>query len=166
MRQDNLIKFTRENISLWIALVSFLVAVGGFFLNLHLANKQIEDFKNSQNNREVEYVLNFDDRLNSGTNYRLGLAVDKNRPILQNNSGNFTTDDLDLFLGVYNQLSDVYDKGLISQGLLYSNFSYGLMRAYQNEEIQEYLKKIRTEDESYFQGFDILGEFMKDYEGE
>lgn len=82
---------------------------------------------------------------------------------MKDNGGNFTTDELDLFLSVYNQLSDAYDKGLVSEELLYGNFSDGLMRAYQNKEIQEYLKKIRIENEDYFRGFDNLAELFGEY---
>jgi len=146
-----------------ISIISLLISVGGFFSGLYLIQKQVDDFQNSANSRQIDYALNFSDRLTTGTNYKISLAIEENKPLLKQNRGVFNTSDLDLFLGVYNQLDDAYKGGLVSEDVLYNNFSDGLLRAYKNQEIQRYLKTIRQEDSAYFQGFDELASVLSQY---
>lgn len=139
-------------ISFFSLVTSLIVLPLSFYLNL----LQIKEITQNQSTRYINYTLSFNEKLNEGSNLGIMIAIDDNKPLLKENGGKFSTHDLDNFLGVYNQLSDVRDHSLVTDGLIEENFSDGLLRAYQNAEVRTYLEKIRLEDSSYFGGFDEL----------
>jgi len=124
---------------------------------------QIKEWQNSQDSRAMSLLLKMDDKLQQGIDYKISLAINKNNPLLIKNHGKFTEDDLDVYLGDLSSVSDMYQKKLISMDDLYKWFSDYIIKSYENKEIQEYLGKIRTEDESYFKDIDTAYKDIKKY---
>lgn len=114
---------------------------------------QIRDLRNNQS---AQLMLEFDRELNSNINASIITAIENNLPILKENGGEFTETDIDHYLGIYELLNNISEVGIISDDMLYNAFSYWVVTTYQNKEIQDYLSKIREEDESFFLGFEIL----------
>jgi hypothetical protein len=137
-----------------LRIIEFCVLVFGVIFTVI----QVKDIINNQDNRQSDLMFRYDDKLNSDINTKLFLTIEKEKPILIKNGGKFNEEDLDYFLGIFNQIYESQQKGLINNDLIYSNFSYFLEKTYNNKEIKNYLKEIRIEDEDYFAGFDELAE--------
>ncbi len=137
-----------------MTIIQFLVVVGvGTYLTVAQMNY-------SKNNLYEENMLKFDDKLSNGTNLNITFAIEDKKVLLKSHGGSFDEDDLEGFLGVYDQLYDVYKMGLINKKLIYDDFSYDLLLAYNNQEIKEYLAQIRKEGSDFYIGFDQLAELF------
>ncbi|MCE9642972.1 MAG: hypothetical protein K8Q97_01460 [Candidatus Andersenbacteria bacterium] len=141
----------------FLLILQTIAVIISFFI-IHL---QVEDFHNNQADIGFKYIQNIDQELRTGTNFQIAVAIERKNPLLKKNGGSFTEDDFDIFLAVYNRLSEIYDRDLISPDLLYGEFSYGIILAHENPEIQDYLRKIRIDDSDYFYGLDELYEDVK-----
>jgi hypothetical protein len=119
---------------------------------------QIRDVRNMQS---AQLMLDFNNQLNSDTNSKIITAIENNQPIFKENSGNFTSTDVDKYLSVYELLYDTYDAGLITGSMLYSGFSYDIIKTYDNQEIQAYLKKVMVDNKDIFAGFKVLAQSLK-----
>jgi len=52
---------------------------------------------------------------------------------------------------------------MINKDLFYNEYSYDVEKAYDNAEVQSYLKDIRKDEADYYEGFDNLAKQMKAY---
>ena len=138
-KQENRFLDKWEFWSRFMTIVQFLVVVG---VGTYLTAAQM---KYSQNNLYEDSMFKFDDKLSNGTNYRITLAIEDQKPLLKNKGGSFDEDGLEELLGVYDQLYDAYKMGLINKELIYNDFSYDLLLAYNNQEVQKYLTQVRKE---------------------
>ena len=145
------LKIKWETLEKALRLVEVFAIVGGVIF----AGVQIRDLRNDQS---AQLMLEFNKELNSDLNANLITAIEENKPILKNSGGEFTTTDVDRYLGVYELLNTVSISGLISDDMLYNAFAYDILKTYQNGEIKSYLAKIRQEDSSFFRGVDALAE--------
>ena len=145
------LKIKWETLEKVLRLVEVFAIVGGVIF----AGVQIRDLRNDQS---AQLMLEFNKELNSDLNANLITAIEENKPILKNSGGEFTTTDVDRYLGVYELLNTVSITGLISDDMLYNAFAYDILKTYQNGEIKSYLAKIRQEDSSFFRGVDALAE--------
>ena len=134
-----------------LRIIEVLAIVGGVIF----ASVQIRDLRNNQS---VQLMLEFNKELNGDLNANLITTIEENRPILKEGGGKFTTTDIDRYLGTYELLNNVSIAGLISDDMLYNAFAYDIVKTYQNKEIQNYLSKIRQEDNSFFRGFGALAQ--------
>jgi hypothetical protein len=106
--------------------------------------------------------LKFDERLGREPYINIRAAVESDKPILKNHGGKFTEDELEGFLNIYETLSAVYYKGLIPKDLLFPMYSHEFQKTFGNREIQEYLKLVRKEDPSFYNGSESLAKSMKE----
>jgi len=134
-----------------LRIIEVVAIVGGVIF----AGVQIRDLKNNQS---AQLMLEFNKELNSDLNANLITAIEENKPILKESGGEFTTTDIDRYLGAYELLNNVSIAGLISDDMLYNAFAYDIVKTYQNKEIQNYLAKIRQEDDSFFRGFGAVAQ--------
>lgn len=134
-----------------LRIIEVVAIVGGVIF----AGVQIRDLRNDQS---AQLMLEFNKELNSDLNANLITAIEDNKPILKESGGEFTTTDIDRYLGVYELLNTVSITGLISDDMVYNAFAYDILKTYQNQEIKNYLAKIRQEDSSFFRGVDALAE--------
>lgn len=152
---NRLIKW--EFIERTLRTIEFLVVIFGVCFSVF----QINAILSEQNSKENGLVLQFEDRLLTGTNKLISIAIEQHRPLLK--SGKFSTDDIDNYLGTIQDIDSAYDKGLLSDEAVYENFSDSILKAYSNPEIKEYLGFIRKQDQSYFQGFDDIANIEISY---
>ena len=104
------------------------------------------------------------DKIREGSNKGIGIALDYKQPILVDQKGLYTEDNLDEFLGVLHDVGlNLYQKRLDGDDVCSSFYDIGI-KAWENEEIQEYLIKIRKEDQTYFLAFDNLHDFLESCE--
>lgn len=145
------IKLNWKQVEKILRIIEVLAIVGGVIF----AGMQIRDLRNNQS---AQLMLEFNKELNSDLNSYLITAIEENKLIFKENGGKFTTTDIDRYLGAYELLNNVSIAGLISDDMLYNAFAYDIVKTYQNKEIQNYLKKIRQEDNSFFRGFEVLAQ--------
>jgi len=145
------LKFDWKQAEKTLRIIEVLAIVGGVIF----AGVQIRDLRNTQS---AQLMLEFNKELNSDLNANLITTIEENKPILKNDGGEFTTTDVDRYLGAYELLNNVSIAGLISDDMLYNAFAYDIMKTYQNKEIQNYLARIRQEDNSFFRGFEALAQ--------
>lgn len=119
---------------------------------------QINDIANNQLGRKNQLALIYFDRLNSGVNRKISIAIEHSQPIFKK----FTTDDIDDFLGDLHDVGDRLNKKLLDADIVCSDFSDLTNNVSQNHEIIEYISKVRKINSAYFQGFDDLSNFVKD----
>jgi hypothetical protein len=139
-----------------MTIIQFLVVVGvGTYLT-------VAQMRCSQNNLYADTMFKFDDKLSNGINYKITIAIEDKKPLLKEHGGSFNEDDLQGFLGVYDQLYDVYKMGLINKKLIYEDFSHDLLLANNNQEIRKYLIEVRKEGADFYRGLNKLAELFKD----
>ena len=132
-----------------------VVEIVAIVIAVIFATVQIRDIRNMQS---AQLMLDFNNQLSTDKNLRLIVAIEEDEPIFKKTGGEFTTADIDQYLGIYELLNNVSEIGLISDDMLYNAFSYDIIKTYQNKEIQDYLSEIRQEDSYFFLGFEILAE--------
>jgi hypothetical protein len=143
--------------SRFMTIVQFLVVVGvGTYLT-------VAQMKYSQQNLYAESMLKFDEKFSKDRINRLIIAIEDGKPLLRSNGGVFNEDDLEELLGDYDELSEFYKMGLINKKLIYEDFSYDLLKAYNNQEIKKYLNQVRGEDGAdFYIGLDKLAQLFKE----
>ena len=140
-----------------MSVIQFVVIIFGVTFTV----QQIEDMKNNQLSKRYDLYVSTYDRLNSGTNRQVMLAVSKNIPILKSEGGRFTEDQVDDYLGELQDVNDKMNRDLLSTDLVCQGFYYIAKDTLSNRYIQKYI----TENEKVYPGVyswvDDLSEFMK-----
>jgi|GEM_PF-735462 len=129
-----------------------------------LMGKQLDamkaDIEDTKLNRSADLMLRFDEQLDKKPNPQLRMVIQSGKPILKVHGGKFTEDDLEGYLGIFDALSDLYEKGMINKELFYNNYSYDIEKAYDNSEVQSYLKELRKTEADDYIGFDDIAQQM------
>ena len=146
-------KISRWEISsrIFTVIQLLVILVGCYFTVV-----QIGTIQELRNDRYMQYVFKFNKEFSDGKNHLILLAIQNGKPILKNHGGSFTEDDLDSYLGIFEDLYQAFKAGLINEELIYNDFSDLLTVIDQNQEIQRYLVSIRKEDKTYYEGFSKL----------
>jgi hypothetical protein len=81
---------------------------------------------------------------------------------LKQKGGAFSDADLDDYLVMFELLDNAYKHHLITQDMVYDAFSYDLEKAYENKEIQEFIKSVGQQEHevSDYEGFEALAKEM------
>jgi hypothetical protein len=76
----------------------------------------------------------------------------------------FNDADLDDYLVMFEILDNVYEHNLITRDMVYDAFSYDLEKAYENKEIQEFIRSVRKQEHEAndYDGFEALAKEMSD----
>jgi hypothetical protein len=156
-----------------LVLVGFVYSVTSFFQwrsmreqagvmtqQMEVMKAEIEDTRLA---RSADLMLRFDERLNKQPYPKIESIIDSGKPILKAHGGKFSEDDLAGYLGIFDGLSDLYEKGMINKDLFYNEYSYPVEKLWDNPEIQSYLKDIRKQDADLYVGLDSLAKQMKAY---
>lgn len=124
---------------------------------------QINDIKDNQINRKNDLEIRYYDRLNSGTNRNISIAIQHKKDLLKP-KGKFTTDQLDDYLGNFHDVGQALNSNLLDEDMVCSDFSDLISKAHSNAELMSYISKVRTEekDNTYFGYFDYLYDFVLD----
>src|SRR5260370_38776325 len=113
--------------------------------------------------RSADLIIRYGSLLDKQPNPRLRIAIESGKPILKAHGGKFSPDELEDYLGIFDNLNDLYEKGMIDKDLFYNEYSYDAVKLYDNAEVQSYLKEIRKEKADFFIGVDNLAQKMKAY---
>jgi hypothetical protein len=129
-------------------------------ISLHFTQEQV---KISQNATYMDYMFKFDQKFSENDNHNIARAIENNQKILKANGGSFNEDELDDYLGVYEDLDEALKHDLISAELVYNDFWDDLVAAYQDKEVQSYIARIQKDDPDCFIGFQELGKKFENY---
>ena len=135
-----------------------IVEVIAIIIGVVFAAVQIKDVRDMQS---ADLMLRFNDALSTEKNSKISYTIEENKPLFTENGGEFSTIDIDNYLGMFELISTVYQARLITNDMLYDAFSSFTTRAYDNPEIKSYLAKIRRENNTYFLGFEELAKAIK-----
>ena len=129
--------------------------------SVYFLRAQAKDLEHGKSNRSMDLVLRFDERFSRPPFFGLRTAIENNKPLLKAKGGRFTDDDLEAYLNIFESLDEVYEKGLIDKDSLYNDYAYYIEKAYDNAEVQAFLKGIRTEDPDFYSGFESMAKQMR-----
>lgn len=115
---------------------------------------QINEWKSNQTNRSTDLLLRLEDRLRENNNEKIISAIEKNKPILIENKGVLSRQDLDYFLNDLLSINDIYNKELIDCNSIYMWFSDYLDQTIKNKEVINYIFEKRKTDENSFRGLE------------
>ena len=79
-------------------------------------------------------------------------AIENKKPILKSATGDFSTAQLDKYLGDLQTIDDVYQEGLLTEEELCGSFSVYIQETEANQEVKDYLKA----NAKYFSGLPHL----------
>ena len=151
-------KIPKQRFSLkrcWRAFIGFIQLVA-VVVTAVFAVVQIHDLRRM---KSAELMLDFDKQLREGRRTQLITTIEQKKAILIENGGEFNTVELDSLLGVYELINQTFESKLLDQAMLSTAFSFSIRQAYENAEIQDYLRRSREIDgNELFAGFSALGE--------
>ena len=110
--------------------------------------------------RSADFIFRFDDGIYRSSLSQIRIAIESGKPILKEDGGKFTADDLERYLDIYETMHDVFKEGLMSENMIDSAYGHVLEKAYHNAEIQMYLAKIRKQDPDFYSGFEELAKLI------
>jgi hypothetical protein len=97
------------------------------------------------------------------TNPEIIRLIERSKPILIENGGKYQYQDLDNLLGEWDTVARLNQTGVIPDDLAYAQFSFDMVKAYQNKEIMDYIKLTRQQsnDNLIFSDFEWLAKWME-----
>ncbi len=107
----------------------------------------------------ADFLLKFNrDFFDNEKNNKIIPVIEENKKLLTYVGGMFTEYDLDDYLGYYELMSWYEKKGIIDFELIDETFGHYISLAWQNNEIKEYIEKLRKEskDPRYYKSFEEL----------
>ena len=141
--------------------VLVLVQTGALVYSVHLLREQTKDIENTKSNRSADFIFRFDERLAKSPFSELALAIQRNQPILKAHGGKFSEDDLQGYLDLWESINPEYVAGLISKEMAYNSYSNDIQKAYDNPEVQTFVKESQKESPEFYTGFENLAKDMK-----
>lgn len=132
--------------------IQFVVVIVGVIFTAY----QVNDMTKQQLGRENELSSSYYDRLTTGTNGKITIAVAHNSSIFND----FNSDDMDNYLNTFNDIGDRLNRNLLDSSIVCNDFYDVTESAYKNKEIKNYIVKSRKSDPTYFVGFDDLHGFL------
>jgi len=153
----------RSRIDWWkhISGIMVLVQTLALVASLYLLREQINDLQDTKSSRSADFIFRFNERLEKEPMAKLRLAIVGRKPILKKNGGKFSEDDLEQYLDLWEGLNDWYVKGLINKEMFYNSYSYDIGKAYENVEVQNFIKESQKEAPDFYIGFQNLAKEMK-----
>ena len=136
-------------------ILAFVLALSTAFLWITTWQALNESKKATQGSFILE--LNRDFYLNDRL-YGVRKSVESNAPILKENGGRYTTQDIDDYIGFFELMSNLIDRNVIDYKLIDSNFGESIMSAYENKEIMNYIMHQRKDlnEPDLYSGFNDL----------
>jgi hypothetical protein len=131
----------------------FLATVGLVVVGYFEVNKV-----RRQNNADFIARLNREFFYESTVNREIIRAIEEHRPILHGNNGDFSEYDLRSYLRYFEMIERFISEGVISFGLVDEMFGSYISRAWENDEVREFIARVRQEkkDRRYFEHFEQL----------
>jgi hypothetical protein len=115
---------------------------------------QIKEWENVQSERCFNVLLQLDAKLKSGKSRQIYNTIKKNKPLLTENNGKFSTEDLELYLDHITNIVEAEDRKLIKLEDIYNWFEDYFIRTHNNKEIRKYLSDIRKDSPDSYEGLE------------
>lgn len=158
-------RINRKDITVLIGSLTVAATIAGVVFSL----VEIQDLRKANAN---VMSLNLTHDIYTDTHYknnpRLIKLIDKGEPILIENGGKYEEEDLDNLLSQWDLIARLNQEGTMPFDVIYSQFSFHIVQAYENQEIQDYLKKIREEnnDPALYADFEWLAKWLIETDAE
>ncbi len=128
---------------------------------LYYANVQINDLRKvnaGQITLDITRDIYSDERYKN--NPAIIRKIERNQPILKENKGSFDEEDLDSIIGEWDLIARLNQLDILPDDLVYSAFSFDILKAYRNSEIRKYITQTRVieSDEMIFADFEWIAE--------
>jgi hypothetical protein len=136
-------KFSRDSerasnaLILWTKILVGLT-VGLVILTVVLAALTWWLMRDAREQAAVQSNIALNGQFYTPDNEALAGAIDRGDPILHP-KGKFTTDQLDTYLGNFDEIDATYNEGLLSEDDLCNSFSYYIQITAKNAEVQKYV---------------------------
>ncbi|TSC58023.1 MAG: hypothetical protein Greene041679_193 [Parcubacteria group bacterium Greene0416_79] len=143
-----------------IAIAQTLLLLGGFYVACIELRNLSETTSGTLSLQLFEDISS--DRVFKN-NPKIIRAIIENKPILQENGGALTQDDLDNYLILFNWADAANKSGVLSDDMIYNLHSDLLMNSYDNQEIKNYVSRLQKDDQYYYLGFVDLAKRMVKY---
>jgi len=144
-----------HKIGLSLSFITTLFTIGGLYLVINAANS----LKETKNADQGNFILTlnrdffFNDRLT-----QVRSALNDNQKILTEDGGKYSDVQLDDYIGFFDTLSGLVDRGILDYNLVDENFGYYIKEAYDNQEIKSYVKDVeKVSGSDIYVGFETLG---------
>lgn len=158
-----------------IAFATFLVTAIGLSIGLRSLSQAVGSLKASENaNVQAAASLQETKRANQGNVilslnrdfffndrlYKVRAAIENNKPILRENQGTLTDQDLDDYLGMFEMMDGLRARQILDEQLLNENFCTFIQEAYQNKEVMQYVARVQKDLKSsdIYSGFESLAQ--------
>lgn len=156
LRKNKINKYIGLNTTLQILQIIILVA------GLYLTITQIQDLRKinaGQIALDITRDIYSPERYPNNPN--LIKLLERNRPILKINHGEYDEQDLDNLLGEWDIVARLNQAEVLPDDLVYSQFSFDLTKAYKSKEVMGYVKSVRKQygDDLIFADFQWLAEW-------
>ena len=117
---------------------------------------QVKEWENAQAERCLNVLLHLDAKLKLSKNQQIYNTIKKNKPLLTENNGKFSTEDLDLYLDDITNIVEAEDRQLIKLEDIYNWFEGYFISAHNNKEIRKYLSGIRKDSPDSYEGLEKM----------
>lgn len=85
--------------------------------------------------------------------------IEENKPILVGDKGPFQEQDLDNLLGEWDLVARFNQLGILPDDLVYQQFSFDMVKAYKNQEVKDYISRLRKQDNLMYADFEWLAKW-------
>ena len=89
-------------------------------------------------------------------NQQIYNTIKKNKPLLTENNGKFSTEDLDLYLDDITNIVEAEGRKLIKLEDIYNWFEGYFISTHNNKEIRKYLSDIRKDSPDSYEGLEKM----------
>jgi hypothetical protein len=98
---------------------------------------QIKEWENARGERSLNVLFQLETKLISAKNREIYNSIEKNKPLLTENKGKFSTEDLDFYLNDIMSIVDAKDRNLIDLKDIYDWFSNYFIKTYHNTVVSQ-----------------------------
>ncbi len=102
-------------------------------------------------------MLEFNKELNEKTIYNILDRASNNLPILINNGGPYTSNDLNDVLGIFEDINIIKQNNILTEDMIYEWYDDDLESICGNKEFQNYIKSEQSKDQELWSGVINLG---------
>ena len=155
-------KFRWSNFERFLRVTEVCAIVFAVYMIFQIPH-QIKEWENVQSERCLNVLLQFDAKLKSGKNRQIYNAIKNNKPLLTQNKGKFSTEDLDFYLDDVTSIGDAEDRKLIKLEDIYYWFEDYFISTHNNKEIRKYLSEIRKDSPDSYEGLEVTAKALIEY---
>lgn len=142
-------EFFRSSIQ---SLVNLAIIAGVVFAFIQVGDYRVRT--------SADLVLKFGEYLDDGIYLQISQALDAEDKTLKifQPEGPFNIGDIDRYLGTFETLGNLYQRGLITCDMFSTNFAYYIQKTYFNEEMRSYINEVNDNGQKWWPNLILLGD--------